>query len=83
VFQIVGRMPRHFDSDDRTPQLIFDENVECPACREIFEGQYFDHTQSLSVEDMVEAPKGDHECPYCEHKFSSVMSGWMFYSEAG
>lgn len=76
-------MPRHFDSDAKTPRLIFDENVECPACKEIFEGQFFDHTQSLTVEDMVDPPSGDHECPFCEYKFSSTISGWMFYSEAG
>ena len=76
-------MPRGFDSDSRAPQWVFHENVECPACREIFDSSFFDYTQSLSVQDMVEAPVGEHECPFCEHVFRSAMSGWMFYGEAG
>lgn len=76
-------MPRSFDSDDRWPVLSFTENVTCPICGEIFEGLFFDRTMSLSVQDMIEAPQGDHECPWCESTFSTDMSGWMFYGEAG
>jgi uncharacterized protein (UPF0212 family) len=76
-------MPRAFDSDDSDPVLGFTENVECPRCGEIFEGEFLDHTQSLSVQDMVESPRGDHACPSCRHAFSSEMSGWLFYGEAG
>jgi protein-disulfide isomerase len=76
-------MPRQFDSDGRTVSLVFTENVECPACSQIFDGLFFDHTQSLSVQDMVEAPTGDHECPFCEYAFTTTLSGWMFYGEAG
>lgn len=76
-------MPRGFDSDADPAVLVFHENVECPFCSEIFEGQFLDHTQSLSVQDMVVAPFGDHECPECGREFSSTLSGWMFYGEAG
>lgn len=76
-------MPRSFDSDDRDPILRFTENVECPVCDEIFEGTFLDLTESLSVSDMTEAPIGHHCCPECGQDFISLMTGWMFYSEAG
>lgn len=76
-------MPRSFDSDSDPELLDFTENVECPHCSEISEGRFLDHTRSLSVQDMVEAPLGEHECPECGHQWSSAMTGWMFYSEAG
>ncbi len=76
-------MPRSFDSDDRTAILRFTENVECPRCEEIFPAQFVDLTQSLSVQDMTEAPLGAHWCPSCDHRWSSRMQGWMFYNEAG
>lgn len=76
-------MPRQFDSDDPSAELMFSENVSCPECEEIFEGLFYDRSRSLSVQDMVEAPVGDHQCPWCEHEFSSAMTGWMFYGEAG
>lgn len=76
-------MPRSFDSDSASPGLAFTENVECPRCGEIFEGDFVDHTQSLSVQDMVVAPFGDHECVECGYRWITTMTGWMFYSEAG
>jgi hypothetical protein len=76
-------MPRAFDSDDPEPVLGFTENVECPGCEQIFEGEFLDQTQSLSVQDMVESPRGEHTCPSCGLAFSSEMTGWMFYGEAG
>lgn len=89
-FHIVGcgkvgsaGMPRAFDSDSDAPVLRFCENVTCPACGEIFEGEFLDHTQSLSVQDMVEPPRGDHQCPYCEGRFCSALTGWMLFGEAG
>lgn len=76
-------MPRAFDSDRDPEALVFTENVDCPVCGEVFEGQFEDRTRSLSVEDMVDTPIGDHQCPECGQEFSSLLSGWMFYSEAG
>lgn len=76
-------VPRQFDSDDPRAVLTFTENVECPSCGEIFEGLFQDRSRSLSVQDMVDAPEGDHQCPWCEFEFSSAMTGWMFYGEAG
>lgn len=76
-------MPRAFDSDHDPEALIFTENVSCPVCEEVFEGQFVDDTWSLSVQDMTVAPFGDHECPECGNEFISTFTGWMFYSEAG
>lgn len=76
-------MPRQFDSDDSRAELSFTENVDCPRCGEIFEGDFYDPQRSLSVQDMADPAVGDHECPYCGYAFSSQMSGWMFYGEAG
>jgi uncharacterized protein (DUF2225 family) len=82
-------MPRDFDSDDiarRTGavyQLRFTENVECPICFTVFDGEFFDTTGSMTVEDMAEPPIGIHTCPACRHKWGSVYTGWQFYSEAG
>lgn len=76
-------MTRLFDSDCPPAVLTFAENVECPDCGEIFEGFFIDHTQSLTVEDLTEAPEGRHLCPECDAIFFSTLTGWMFFSEAG
>jgi hypothetical protein len=76
-------IPRSFDSDSNPGILSFTENVDCPSCGERFEAEFVDHSQSLSVQDMTEPPRGDHQCPVCDHEFDSSMTGWMFYSEAG
>ena len=76
-------MPRVFDSDGEHRDLRFTENVECPGCGEVFEGEFLDHTKSLTVQDMVDAPTGTHECPVCRKSFGTAMTGWMFYGEAG
>lgn len=74
-------MPRSFDSDDSDPLLCFTENVECPRCGEIFEGQFLDRTASLSVQDMVEPPTGTHQCPACGQWFDSSLTGWTMFSD--
>jgi uncharacterized protein (UPF0212 family) len=76
-------LPRAFDSDADPQVLRFTENVECPGCGEVFEGEFCDHTASLTVQDMVDAPTGEHECPVCGLCFASAMTGWLFYGEAG
>jgi uncharacterized protein (UPF0212 family) len=76
-------MARSFDSDDHPLVLHFTENLDCPRCGETFEAFFVDRSGSLSVQDLVEAPVGEHVCPWCEHMFTSEFSGWMFYSEAG
>ncbi len=76
-------MPRAFDSDEPPAQLSFTENVTCKHCNEVFEGTFYDYTQSQSVEDMTEAPAGWHQCPACRFSWVSEMTGWMFYTEAG
>jgi hypothetical protein len=37
----------------------------------------------MSVEDIAEAPTGEHTCPACGHTWISEVTGWTFYSEAG
>jgi hypothetical protein len=76
-------MPRAFDSDDLPSTLSFTENVSCPVCDEIFESLFVDYTQSQCVEDLTEPPGGNHECPTCGYRWSSDMTGWMFFTEAG
>jgi rubredoxin len=76
-------MPRSFDSDRPTGRLEFTENVECPVCGDLFEGFFYDYTESLSLQDMTEAPRGEHECPVCQFAFISEFSGWTFFTEAG
>lgn len=76
-------MPRAFDSDDSDPVLGFTENVECPRCGEIFEGDFLDQTQSLSVQDMVQPPTGVQQCSDCGHWFDATMTGWTMFGEAG
>ncbi len=76
-------MPRSFDSDLNPEDLVFTENVECPRCGEIFEGEFRDSEASLSVQDMAVAPFGDHECPECRHRFVTTLSGWVMFGEAG
>lgn len=77
-------MPRDFDSDavTRTGELLrFTENVDCGQCGTTFEGTFFD--DSMTVEDIVDPPRGRHCCPSCGHQWASEMTGWTFYSEAG
>jgi uncharacterized protein (UPF0212 family) len=76
-------MPRAFDSDSAPEILRFFENVDCPGCGEIFEGEFLDHTQSLSVQDMQDPPVGEHDCPECGFTWQAELTGWMFYGEAG
>lgn len=76
-------MPRAFDSDETDPVLQFTENVTCPVCGEVFEGQFYDESSSLSVQDMTDPASGSHVCPECDHEFSSEATGWSFFSEAG
>lgn len=76
-------MARSFDSDHLPSQLSFTENVSCLRCGETFEGYFFDYTQSLTVEDLTEPPRGNQVCPWCEHHFDAEMTGWMLFSEAG
>lgn len=74
-------MPRMFDSSNADYQLRFTENVDCESCGTTFEGEF--HDESLTVEDIVDPPVGEHTCPACGHHFASQMTGWTFYSEAG
>ena len=79
-------MPRAFDSDevgrrDGVSCLSFVENVDCVSCGLAFDSEF--HAQALSVEDIDEAPVGTHICPACQFEWSSQMSGWLFYTEAG
>lgn len=80
-------MPRAFDSDEvaRWPDVVlrFSENVDCPVCETVFEGQFYDLTTSMTVEDMTDPPVGQHHCPACGHRWGSELTGWSFFSEAG
>lgn len=76
-------MPRAFDSDEPPQWLSFTENVECPACGEIFEGLFYDYTASQSFQDIQDPPQGKHQCPWCEHRWASEMTGWTMFGEAG
>lgn len=81
--------PRAFDSSDHTDadpgQFMwrYAENVECPICFLVFEGEFHDLSGSLSPEDMVDPPIGTHTCPECGHQWTSGMTGWTFFSESG
>jgi len=74
-------MPRDFDSGARQMALRFTEIVDCPRCATAFEGVF--HADGDSVEDVVDPPIGEHECPACAHHFPSELTGWTFYTEAG
>lgn len=79
-------MPRAFDSDEVARShdqvmLRFTENVECEQCGTVFEGIF--HDDSMSVEDIVDPPLGEHTCPECGHHWASEMTGWTFFTEAG
>lgn len=76
-------MPRAFDSDAHQGRHEFTENVDCPACGTEFEGHFIDETDSIDFEDMTEPPRGVHECPHCQRVFSTDLTGWGFYNEAG
>lgn len=77
-------MPRAFDSDEvaRSENVLlrFTENVECD-CGCVFEGVFYD--DSMTVEDIVDPPRGRHTCPECGHRFVTELTGWTFFSEAG
>ena len=75
-------MPRGFDSGEPAGGLLlFFENVECPACETVFEGEFYD--DSMSVQDITEPPVGSHKCPECDTEWISQATGWTLHSEAG
>lgn len=79
-------MARLFDSDDiaraATPQpLYFTEFVDCPRCDTVVDGIFTD--DSITVEDIVDPPTGSHACPTCGHAWTSDMTGWTLFTEAG
>lgn len=77
--------PRAFDSDDAAhaqhSALRFTENVDCPRCDAVFEGEFFD--ESMNVQDIAEPPSATHTCPVCQHRWVSCLTGWTMYGEAG
>lgn len=74
-------MPRDFDSAEPDCPVRFTELVDCPACAVTFEGVFAD--DSLSVQDLADAPSARHSCPACGHRFTTQLTGWTFYTEAG
>lgn len=87
-------MPRAFDSDAKPilrdcehcdpehPVLVFTEILTCPACAAEFEGEFVAEA-ATDVEDIDTPPQGVHECPFCQWTWTSSMTGWTVYSEAG
>lgn len=79
--------PRDFDSDEVARGdrhvLRFTENVECRLCETVFPGEFVDLTGSMTVEDMTDPPIGTHTCPACGHQWSSELTGWQMFTEAG
>lgn len=56
--------------------------VDCPKCLITFEVTW--HDDSMSLEDMAEAPVADVTCPGCKHVMvDEPWPGWTFRSEAG
>jgi hypothetical protein len=53
--------------------------VDCPECGTAFEGRWL---VTGDVEDMVEPPEAEQECPG-GHRFSEEFPGWSHYVEAG
>lgn len=76
-------VPRDFDSDSPTDGHAFVENVDCECCGITFEAFFHDVGGSLSFQDMSEPPVGTHSCPGCKHVFTTELTGWTFYNEAG
>ena len=77
-------MPRQFDAEEqeRTGGILqFSANVDCENCQATYEGTWTD--DSISVEDMVDAPVQVQTCPGCGHQQEEEYPGWMFRSEAG
>jgi uncharacterized C2H2 Zn-finger protein len=79
-------VPKLNDTDDELHQdkvLRFSENVDCPKCGTLFEGNWIadviDVEQIAGVEDFV----GDQTCPKCGHVFHEDYTGWHNYSDAG
>lgn len=73
-------VPRAFDSADRG-RVSFVEAVDCPDCGLTFEGTF--ETTDAEVEDVVEAPEGQHTCPGCGYRFVTELTGWCMHQEAG
>jgi hypothetical protein len=61
--------------------LVLTAYLDCPECEAVFEGVWKD--DSLSVQDMAEAPVADQTCPNGHVMAAEEYSGWMFRSEAG
>jgi hypothetical protein len=61
--------------------IVLRSLLDCPSCEATFEGIWED--DSLSLQDMAEAPVADQTC-VCGHVMKDEeFPGWMFRSEAG
>lgn len=76
--------PKQNDSDDlrrgEGELLRFSANVDCPECGSTFEQIWTD--DSMTVEDMVDAPVATAHCEECGHEWEAEYEGWMIRSEA-
>lgn len=62
--------------------LEFSQFIDCEDCDEPFEGYWSD--DSITEEDMTDAPVADQRCPGCGHVNRDVeYPGWMHKSDAG
>lgn len=61
--------------------LVLRALLDCPVCGITFKGVWED--DSLSVQDMAEAPVADQTCDCGYVMKDEEYPGWMFRSEAG
>lgn len=72
----------------RENQYIVTEcRPDCPdeergenGCGLEYEGSW--HDDSITVQDLREAPESVQECPHCGHKQMAVYPGWSTYGDA-
>lgn len=76
-------MPQDSDEQRRAgSKLILTAIVDCEGCEVPFQATWYD--DSMSLEDMAEAPEADITCPECGHVHPAMAwPGWTFRSEAG
>jgi hypothetical protein len=78
-------MTQRPDSDEQRrggAQLVLHSLVDCEGCEITFQATWTD--DSMTIEDMAEAPVRDVTCPECGYVHKAMpWPGWTFRSEAG
>jgi hypothetical protein len=78
----LARVDEAPEDRDQTP-LHLAQIVECPLCETEFEHLFTADDGVFELEDLVDQPEEEVQCPACEGLFIAIYEGWTIHGEAG